>query len=85
MGADIQGSGKDFEIEVRMGAGSYVCGEETALIASLEGRRGMPRLRPPYPVESGYRGMPTLVNNVETLANVPWILRYGSDAFTLRR
>ncbi len=68
-------------LEVREGAGAFVCGEETALIASLEGRRGMPRLRPPYPVERGYRGRPTVVNNVETLANVPWILRHGAAAF----
>ena len=68
-------------LSVREGAGAFVCGEETALIASLEGRRGMPRLRPPYPVEQGFRGHPTVVNNVETLANVPWILRQGSAAF----
>jgi NADH-quinone oxidoreductase subunit F len=67
--------------EVREGAGAFVCGEETALIASLEGERGMPRLRPPYPVESGYRGRPTVINNVETLACVPWILRHGPEAF----
>jgi NADH-quinone oxidoreductase subunit F len=68
-------------LEVREGAGAFVCGEETALIASLEGRRGMPRLRPPYPVERGFRGRPTLVNNVETLACVPWIVRHGAEAF----
>ena len=68
-------------MSVREGAGAFVCGEETALIASLEGRRGMPRLRPPYPVEQGFRGHPTVVNNVETLANVPWILRHGAAAF----
>jgi NADH-quinone oxidoreductase subunit F len=67
--------------EVREGAGAFVCGEETALIASLEGDRGMPRLRPPYPVERGFRGRPTIINNVETLACVPWIVRHGSDAF----
>ncbi len=81
LGADVCGSGVRLSLSVREGAGAFVCGEETALIASLEGRRGMPRLRPPYPVESGYRGRPTLVNNVETLANVPWILRHGADAF----
>ena len=69
-------------MSVREGAGAFVCGEETALIASLEGRRGMPRLRPPYPVEQGFRGQPTVVNNVETLANVPWILRHGEEAFS---
>lgn len=63
------------------GAGAFVCGEETALIASLEGERGRPRLRPPYPATCGFRGCPTLVNNVETLALVPWILRNGADAF----
>jgi len=73
----------DFNIrfEVREGAGAFVCGEETALIASLEGERGMPRLRPPYPVEKGFRGQPTSINNVETLACVPWILRNGAEAF----
>jgi NADH-quinone oxidoreductase subunit F len=71
-------------MSVREGAGAFVCGEETALIASLEGRRGMPRLRPPYPVEQGFRGHSTVVNNVETLANVPWILRHGAAAFTSR-
>ena len=73
-----------FPMSVREGAGAFVCGEETALIASLEGRRGMPRLRPPYPVEQGFRGHPTVVNNVETLANVPWILRHGAEAFAAR-
>ena len=70
-----------FRVEVREGAGAFVCGEETALIASLEGRRGMPRLRPPYPVEHGFRGRPTVINNVETLACVPWIVRHGAEAF----
>jgi NADH-quinone oxidoreductase subunit F len=69
------------QLEVREGAGAFVCGEETALIESLEGRRGMPRLRPPYPVERGYRDRPTVINNVETLACVPWILDHGPDAF----
>ncbi len=68
-------------LEVREGAGAFVCGEETALIASLEGRRGTPRLRPPYPVVKGFRGRPTLINNVETLASVPWIIRHGAEAF----
>jgi NADH-quinone oxidoreductase subunit F len=68
-------------LEVREGAGAFVCGEETALIQSLEGKRGMPKLRPPYPVERGYRGHPTLINNVETLACVPWIVRHGAAAF----
>ena len=68
-------------LEVREGAGAFVCGEETALIQSLEGRRGTPKLRPPYPVERGFRGKPTVINNVETLACVPWILRHGASAF----
>jgi NADH-quinone oxidoreductase subunit F len=68
-------------LEVREGAGAFVCGEETALIQSLEGKRGMPKLRPPYPVERGFRGKPTIINNVETLACVPWIMRHGAEAF----
>ncbi|HXK05620.1 MAG TPA: NADH-quinone oxidoreductase subunit NuoF [Verrucomicrobiae bacterium] len=71
----------DLRLEVREGAGAFVCGEETALIQSLEGGRGMPRLRPPYPVERGFRGHPTVINNVETLACIPWILRHGPAAF----
>ncbi len=70
------------KLVVREGAGAFVCGEETALIRSLEGERGMPRLRPPYPVERGLRGAPTLINNVETLACVPWIMRHGASAFS---
>ncbi len=68
-------------LEIREGAGAFVCGEETALIASIEGRRGTPRYRPPYPAESGLHGRPTLINNVETLACVPWIFRNGPEAF----
>jgi bidirectional [NiFe] hydrogenase diaphorase subunit len=70
-----------FRLEVRVGAGAYVCGEETALIASIEGKRGMPRPRPPYPAQSGLWGRPTLINNVETFANIPWIIRHGGDSF----
>ncbi len=81
LGDRLFGSDFGLRFEVREGAGAFVCGEETALIASLEGRRGMPRLRPPYPVESGFRGRPTVINNVETLACVPWILRHGPPAF----
>lgn len=75
--------GTDFCLQVSLleGAGAFVCGEETGLLASLEGRRGMPHLRPPYPAEKGYLGRPTCVNNVETLALVPWILRNGPEAF----
>jgi formate dehydrogenase len=68
-------------VEIAVGAGSYVCGEETAMLESLEGRRGMPRLRPPFPAQSGYLGLPTLINNVETLAHVPAILRNGGAWF----
>jgi formate dehydrogenase len=68
-------------VEIVTGAGSYVCGEETAMLESLEGRRGMPRLRPPFPAEAGYLGLPTLINNVETLAHIPAILRHGGAWF----
>ncbi len=71
----------DFKIDVRIGAGAFVCGEETALMASIEGRRGLPRPRPPYPAEQGLFGCPTLINNVETFANVPAILRKGPAWF----
>ena len=79
LGPDIAGTGFSFDIEVRQGAGAFVCGEETALIASIEGYRGMPRPRPPFPARSGYLGRPTNINNVETFANVPPILRNGAD------
>jgi NADH-quinone oxidoreductase subunit F len=79
--ADQRGLLGGLHLEVREGAGAFVCGEETALIHSLEGQRGMPRLRPPYPAEKGFRGQPTLINNVETLACVPWIMRHGAAAF----
>jgi NADH-quinone oxidoreductase subunit F len=81
LGRNILGSPFSLRLEVREGAGAFVCGEETALIQSLEGKRGMPRLRPPYPVERGFRGHPTVINNVETLACVPWIIRHGARAF----
>jgi len=81
LGTDVLGSGFDFEVEIASGMGSYVCGEETALLESLEGRRGEVRVRPPYPVEAGLDGRPTVVNNVETLVNVPWILREGAEAY----
>ena len=81
MGDKILGSDFSFDIKIKAGAGAFVCGEETALIASIEGRRGMPRRRPPYPSESGLWGKPTCINNVETLANVPWIVRHGAEAF----
>ncbi len=70
-----------FHLDIVAGAGAFVCGEETALIAAVEGRRGMPRLRPPYPARAGLDGLPTLVNNVETFSLVPWIIRNGAEAF----
>ena len=73
--------GKGFDIRIKAGAGAFVCGEETALIASLEGERGMPRLKPPFPAQKGYRGQPSNINNVETYANIPWIIRNGGAAF----
>ncbi|MBO5791941.1 MAG: 4Fe-4S binding protein [Lentisphaeria bacterium] len=72
---------RELEIVIKEGAGAFVCGEETALIASLEGRRGQPRFRPPFPTDSGYKGYPTMINNVETFGNVPLILREGGAAF----
>ena len=81
LGKDILGSGFDFDIEIRYGAGAFVCGEETALIHSMEGKRGEPTLKPPFPAESGYLGKPTNVNNVETLANIPIILSKGPEWF----
>ena len=81
VGDHLLGSDYPLRISIKEGAGAFVCGEETALIASVEGRRGMPRLRPPFPAQSGLWGKPTLINNVETLAQVPWILRHGSQAF----
>jgi NADH-quinone oxidoreductase subunit F len=81
LGESILGTGFALRLHIMEGAGAFVCGEETALLASIEGRRGMPRLRPPYPAERGLWGKPTLVNNVETYALVPWILRHGADAF----
>ncbi|GIV62828.1 MAG: NADH dehydrogenase [Bellilinea sp.] len=81
LGENIHGSGFSFTVEIRLGAGAFVCGEETALISSIEGERGMPRPRPPYPAISGLDGKPTLINNVETYANVPAIIRNGGEWF----
>jgi NADH-quinone oxidoreductase subunit F len=81
LGPDILASGFGFDIEVRRGAGAYICGEETALFESIEGRRGEPRNKPPFPVEVGLFGKPTVVNNVETLANIPLIVAEGGAAF----
>ncbi|MDR1082033.1 MAG: NAD(P)H-dependent oxidoreductase subunit E [Deltaproteobacteria bacterium] len=81
LGGDVFGSGKSFDVEVKEGAGAFVCGEETALMASIEGRRGMPSLKPPYPAEAGLFGKPTVINNVETLATVPIVLRMGAAKY----
>ncbi len=81
LGTNILGMGLDFDIEIHRGAGAFVCGEETALIASVEGKRGMPRPRPPFPANSGLHGKPTNINNVETWANVPRIIEKGADAY----
>lgn len=82
LGQNISNSSFSFDIRIFEGAGAFVCGEETALIASLEGNRGSPHFRPPYPAVKGYRGNPTLVNNVETFSLVPWIINNGSKAFS---
>ncbi len=83
LGKDVFGiEAHNFDLRIKAGAGAFVCGEETALIASLEGERGMPRLKPPFPAEKGFWGKPTNINNVETLANVPWIIQNGSKAFS---
>ena len=81
LGERLLGSEYRLQLSIKEGAGAFVCGEETALIASIEGQRGMPRLRPPFPAQEGLCGKPTVINNVETLAVVPWILRHGPQAF----
>ena len=82
LGSNILGLDRfDFNLRIKAGAGAFVCGEETALIASLEGERGMPRLKPPFPAQKGYWNKPTNINNVETFANVPWIIANGGQAF----
>ena len=81
MGEDILGSGFDFDVEIRLGAGAFVCGEETALLQSIEGNRGMPIPKPPFPAIKGLWGKPTIINNVETLANIPVILTKGAEWF----
>lgn len=82
LGKRIFGTDFSFDMRIKAGAGAFVCGEETALIASLEGERGMPRLKPPFPAQKGYWQQPTNINNVETFANVPWILYHGAEAFS---
>jgi NADH-quinone oxidoreductase subunit F len=81
LGDDILGSGFSFDITIKEGAGAFVCGEETALLASIEGQRGMPRIRPPFPAVQGVFGKPTIINNVETLSNIPWIIQHGGAAY----
>jgi NADH-quinone oxidoreductase subunit F len=81
LGKNILGSGFSFEMYAHPGYGAYICGEETALLESLEGKKGQPRFKPPFPASYGLYGKPTTVNNTETLAAVPWIMRYGADAF----
>ncbi len=82
LGENILGTDVQLDIIIKKGAGAFVCGEETALIHSIEGKRGMPRPRPPYPAVSGLNGKPTVINNVETLANLPWIIKWGAGAFS---
>ncbi len=81
LGDNLFGTGFSFHVKIKEGAGAFVCGEETALIASIEGKRGMPRLRPPYPAIKGVWGKPTNINNVETFANIPWIILEGPKPF----
>jgi NADH:ubiquinone oxidoreductase subunit F (NADH-binding)/(2Fe-2S) ferredoxin/Pyruvate/2-oxoacid:ferredoxin oxidoreductase delta subunit len=82
LGKNILDQGFDFDLRIKQGAGAFVCGEETALIASIEGKRGMPNKRPPFPAESGLWGLPTNINNVETWANIPWIILNGSERYS---
>ncbi|HHX02499.1 MAG TPA: NADH-quinone oxidoreductase subunit NuoF [Firmicutes bacterium] len=81
LGKDLFGSGFDFDLKIKKGAGAFVCGEETALMASIEGKRGMPRPKPPFPSVSGLWGRPTNINNVETFGSVPWIVKHGAEAY----
>ncbi len=83
IGENVLDSNFDFNISIRQGAGAFVCGEETALMMSIEGRRGMPRFRPPFPAQSGLWEKPTNINNVETLANIPWIIFHGANAYNI--
>ena len=83
LGKNIFGSGFDFDVEIRIGAGAFVCGEETALMKSVEGRRGEPNQKPPFPTDSGLFDKPTVINNVETLGNVPSIILQGADWFKI--
>ena len=82
LGRDIFGSGYELDIIIHRGAGAYICGEETALIESLEGKKGQPRIKPPFPAVSGLYGCPTVVNNTETLATLPWIISNGAEEYS---
>lgn len=82
LGENVLGTGYKLELVVHRGAGAYICGEETALLESLEGKRGYPRLKPPFPAVSGLFACPTIINNVETIANIPWIIKNGGEAYT---
>ena len=81
LGRDIMGSGFDLDVTLHLGAGAYICGEETALLNSLEGKRGEPRIKPPFPAVEGLYAKPTIVNNVETLSNLPWIVSHGGASY----
>jgi NADH-quinone oxidoreductase subunit F len=81
LGRNICGSGWDFDLHAHQGYGAYVCGEETALLESIEGKKGQPRFKPPFPASFGLYGKPTTINNTETLASIPWIMRHGGQAF----
>jgi NADH-quinone oxidoreductase subunit F len=81
LGKNILGSGWDFELHAHHGYGAYICGEETALLESIEGKKGQPRFKPPFPASYGLYGKPTTINNTETLASIPWIMRHGGQAF----
>ena len=81
LGKDIRGSGVDFDLYTHLGAGAYICGEETALLESIEGKKGQPRYKPPFPAQAGLYGRPTTINNTESLASVPVILEKGGQWF----
>ncbi len=81
LGENVLGSNFSFDIELRLGAGAYICGEETALFELIEGKRGFPRVKPPFPTTHGLFGKPTVINNVETICNVPLILTIGSTEY----
>ena len=82
LGKNIQGSGFDLEVYVHRGAGAYICGEETGLLESLEGKKGQPRIKPPFPAVQGLFACPTIVNNVKTIASVPWIISNGAKNYS---